>query len=968
MDANQTKLHVVLGESDWSRWTPRPTLTSPLEPEPAAMWDANRNELTLRAKPFQFDAGKSTNGPTLGTPGDPESSDRRGAARDRRRGAARDRFGNWYFISEDRRGIVAHSAGCKNTQAFWRCDAFPKTSCKPGLFQASEPTIAPLPATLSGLAITVDHYLVVGTITTNERGGLLVFDLHAGGAPQLFCWPAQAKFGPFDIAARRGGGVLILDRQNCCYWILDRHLRVVLHDDTQPAELSPDVFQPIEGPNCHATPATPWKNAQGIPITAVDPVSIEELPDGSILILNAEQTQSTILRYVNGKQSGAPQQLAPAYDFAFAEGKLPLGYLFVVTLGGNQSSRFDLRIIEDQIQLTPTPDYYPMRLFTGMGVVAAGSSVFYDSNRRFVPLTYMDRVRYEESAEIISSLFDGREPACVWHRFLFDGCVPAETSVEIWSRACDEKDSLELAAWTREPAPYRRGNGSELPYSSSTHSSGTFEILFQKARGQFLQIKLILSGDGRATPHLRALRIYYPRFSYLTHYLPAVYREDSTSASFLDRLLANVEGTNTAIEDRIAAAQVLFDVRSAPSEALGWLGSWFGIALDPAWNEERQRLLLRNAMRFFQWRGTVHGLQMALRLAFDECVDDSIFDQPAPNNRDCSCNKNANRFRIIERFLLRQSPAVELGDPTYDADAPRPRNKERWTPSHGANELRERFQESTNRKDWNFELGEGGTAEETSARTSFAQGELGFMPSELIEDQQGWREFLKKRYVTIEAANTAHGVQTWTTFADIPLPTDQSTNAAALKDWRAYVTDAAPLPFAIKRRLWQDFLARRYSSVQQLQTKHGTHWQDFAWISYPTALPTNPWLLSDWYQFEALVLPTHEAAHRFSVLLPFTGNTNEAQEERAQALELARRIVEMEKPAHTTFDVKFYWALFRVGEARLGIDTTLGLGGRDSALLPPATLGQTYLAESQLTASHPLNVAERSVLGRDHLK
>jgi len=115
-------------------------------------------------------------------------------------------------------------------------------------------------------------------------------------------------------------------------------------------------------------------------------------------------------------------------------------------------------------------------------------------------------------------------------------------------------------------------------------------------------------------------------------------------------------------------------------------------------------------------------------------------------------------------------------------------------------------------------------------------------------------------------------------------------------------------------------------------------------------------------------LPTHEAAHRFSVLLPFTGNTNEAQEERAQALELARRIVEMEKPARTTFDIKFYWALFRVGEARLGIDTTLGLGGRDPALLPPATLGQTYLAESQLTASHPLNVAERSVLGRDHLK
>ena len=57
-------------------------------------------------------------------------------------------------------------------------------------------------------------------------------------------------------------------------------------------------------------------------------------------------------------------------------------------------------------------------------------------------------------------------------------------------------------------------------------------------------------------PRLHALRIYYPRFSYLTRYLPGVYQEDAVSASFLDRFLANVEGTNTAIEDRIAGREV----------------------------------------------------------------------------------------------------------------------------------------------------------------------------------------------------------------------------------------------------------------------------------------------------------------------------------------------------------------------------------------------------------------------------
>jgi hypothetical protein len=84
---------------------------------------------------------------------------------------------------------------------------------------------------------------------------------------------------------------------------------------------------------------------------------------------------------------------------------------------------------------------------------------------------------------------------------------------------------------------------------------------------------------------------------------------------------------------------------------------------------------------------------------------------------------------------------------------------------------------------------------------------------------------------------------------------------------------------------------------------------------------------------------------------------------RAQ-IALAQRIVNLEKPAHTTFDIRFYWAMFRVGEARLGEDSLIVRGSRAPEYVPPMVLGQAYVAEAQLAPGHPQNVAERRVAGR----
>ena len=101
----------------------------------------------------------------------------------------------------------------------------------------------------------------------------------------------------------------------------------------------------------------------------------------------------------------------------------------------------------------------------------------------------------------------------------------------------------------------------------------------------------------------------------------------------------------------------------------------------------------------------------------------------------------------------------------------------------------------------------------------------------------------------------------------------------------------------------------------------------------------------DWVQFEKQLLAMARTAHRFSVLLPVYAVTEDPYEMDRQ-LRLARRIVELEKPVHTVFDVRFYWALNRVGEARLGLDTLLDVGSRAPQLIPDTVLGRAYVGAS----------------------
>jgi phage tail-like protein len=877
-----------------------------------ADWDERFQEVTLHQELFQF----------------PAITGEHALAADDRRGVDRDRFGTTYWIDEARTTILAQSAGTGNTTPFWPASAAaaaPFVPVAPGAFAPAAASDPGAPVPLAALTVTRTHYLVVGTL---DPPGLMVFDLQSTGPPIRFTWPAAVPFAPFDASSTPDGGAVVLDRTHQRLWTLDAHLQVV---SSRPP---PSVPDPAEG---DFVPGAGGKPQPGVPPGAQreieaadalgldrdalgldsDPVSVVVLRDCSVVVLDrgGASGPSRLLRFRDGAPVGASVMLADAnlqmplvaHDMTL----VPDNRLFVADRFGNQAFEFTLGGIgEQQLTATLVRRYYPMRQFGGQGIVSDVAYAYYDCDASWIPLVEQGRPRFsseawlrnpswdnnqtEHSERNREAAFDGREPGCVWHRFMLDARIPNGCSVQVWSRAAEEPWALESTEWTAEPDPLRRRDGPDRPFLRQPDPYGTWELLFQRARGRWLQLRLRLAGDGRSSPHLHSLRVFYPRFSYLEHYLPKLYREDDISASFLDRFLANPEGISTALEDKIAAAAILLDQRAAPAEALEWLASFYDVSLDQAWSEARRRTFLAGAMEFFRWRGTAHGLRMALRLGLDPAADADPDVFSAEENR-CTA-----AYRIVEGHMLRMLPASVAGDPTEDP-TPRPLQPgSRWKPVDGRGALFARY---------GIFLGAGGPVEWPLAAPESGRGP--------------WRAFT--------AANLGF----------IPAATSSNTGQ------------------------WQEFLARRYRTVDTLSSRYGQSYETFADVGLPGRLPADGAALRDWYQFETIVLAMGRTAHRFTVLLPVpVGESAADTSSDAQRKALAQRIIDLQKPAHTAFDIRLYWAAFRLGQARLGEGTAVGLGSRSPRLLRPLALGADYVGESYLAGPPPDRLTDPPSLGR----
>lgn len=949
MDHHNRQFHLIYGEQNW--------LPFLLQQDNARLWwDRERKAVTLAPVIQQVN----------------ELNQHEYLQPTQRRGAAFDHYGNVYWINENNDGIFYQPEATPLKKGeFWHTRELHLThhhNPKQGDF-AAKPSPAEFAQaaqrypSLSGLTVTSCEYLVVGTLASStHQAGLLIFDLHAGGAPLWLRWPAGSSFSPLDLSCTPDGGIFILDRDPASnlparVWHLDKHWQILgcngeiieftkAHDFFSLDKTASELASETQAIPDHAHFFTGLDLTQASSNTIDTPVSIEAIANNAFVILDSPAAgfYSAVhyfrnSEYINtvalnedaiGKLLGNTQ--IHAQDFAFIpqgenNARLYQGSLYISASRFFQAFEFQLQATNERLQLAMQAKLLPMRALTGKALIASGQGAWYDFGDRWLPLAEQPLKQYQSRAELSGLVFDGEEPDCVWHRMIIDARIPPGTSVQIYSRAANTVNELNGLPWQTEPPFYKRAQGSELvhtdaPICADEHS-GSFEFLFQAAEGRYLELRLQLVGTRQKTPLVRTCRIYYPRYSWLKRFLPAVYQDDERSSAFLDRFLANLEGLYTHMEDKIAHAEMLFDTRTAPPEFLEWLGQWLGAFVDPLWDEKRKRLFIDNAALLFNWRGTLACLRALIKLSIDECPDTHIFDPLRFPERDYDGIFAGRNVRIVEHFLTRRIAQTDTS-PTSTTLALHTESHD-WQPLHGASALHKLYQ-----------------------------------------------QFIAYKYHNdIAALKTAWGAagNNLDSFARLTFPPLIPTDATQASLWEEFTRDHIGFTYPPVSNndlaIYQQFLQLRYQHIGKFNAAHGLVGKlalsSFFSVNLPTRIPENKVALIDWIEFVSLSLPIQRQAHQFTVYLPTTLGELPAQLATRKAQ--VEAIVQREKPAHTHFDVKFFWAMFQVGSARLGIDTSIGEGGRFVAMV----LGENFLGQSYLAESHPWNIANRSMVGRERL-
>ena len=253
--------------------------------------------------------------------------------------------------------------------------------------------------------------------------------------------------------------------------------------------------------------------------------------------------------------------------------------------------------------------------------------------------------RHMRDGTITSYRFDSGNYRTRWGRVLMDGCLPAGTSVGLRFITTDSDDPgdpipasppdrghvavphaeltpplppqylLDEVAGTEYRQLYRRPASSALtpdPWATAPDFV-TYDTPVRAAPGRYLWVQILLHGTERVSPRVAAIRIERPGHALLGN-LPRSWSRDAGPADFLQQLLAPAEGMVHELDQQAAHRERLLSARATPTEALSWLASLAGLALDKRWSEAASRTLIAEAYQLFRRRGTAATLVRILEI------------------------------------------------------------------------------------------------------------------------------------------------------------------------------------------------------------------------------------------------------------------------------------------------------------------------------------------------------------------
>jgi phage tail-like protein len=623
-------------------------------------------------------------------------------------------------------GTPARAADGFGTIAFWN-PAQHTVQANGGLGESGSPITlwtAPPSTRVADLAMGFDDILYLALQETDPGGAVGRTAIGLLDTRQRWQSMFQLElpgFTPDRLAADPTGGAWVLDRQRRR---LGRIRGLPLRDGLPP-EFSPATFRPRPENSDELQFAVESQQPQWAEATEL-PVAITCSPGGRLALITWRADGETWLYLRDPSRSWLkPQRLVeaghPATVAWFSETRIVV-LPAPRTVNGRSTQpneAFPYNPGDDMPELQPGGGFLPVRdlseaVFVQGVTLPPNYPIGVDKRAALVPLSVAS---FEAEGEARPRVLDSGKEQAVWHRLYVEAVFPPGCGAIVSLAASDDPDQVpQETDWQPHlfgevPLPASplpdlplnwiapvRGvwvrDRSEVPHhpgllgrDPEPDRIGLFSALVQRRGlrvrrivGRYLHTRVHLYGVGYLTPEIAAVRVYASRFSYRDQYLAELYREDmfgsdadargrSTGSDFLERFLCLFESILTPLEDRAVSAQVVMDPRSAPDDAIDWLGSWIGVAFDPSFPVVRRRGWLAAAPELYRRRGTLAGLQLALEIA----TGGSIVREQL-NGREIEYPRGggvtSGQVLVIEDFRLRRTFATILGANLSDANDP----------------------------------------------------------------------------------------------------------------------------------------------------------------------------------------------------------------------------------------------------------------------------------------------------------